>query len=159
MRRMAALMFMVVVFAGCGGDDGGGSAATYADSAAVADTLTAAGLACDGFHVDPPADNADGGFTIEGVPDPVEVGKCEDAEYNIEISMYEDDVAVKRATGKAAFTAYCLFAEGFGFELDGAEMVTGANWTVSVSDPDGKSRDAGPYADALGGDVKTIDCP
>jgi hypothetical protein len=139
------------------GDDSTPSAATYPNVEAIAEALQAAGTTCEGFHVDQPGDEND--IDVEGVPKPVESGDCTDAEYDVELTLYESEADAKRATGKTAFVAYCLVAEGFGFDIDGAEIATGGNWTVSATDPDGAVREAGEYAKALGGSVKKIDCP
>jgi len=153
MKRLLALA-TIAILAACGGSSDGNDTTAYTSTAEIADTLQAAGLTCEGFTLD---ESTDAG--LEGIPNAIEGASCTDAEYDIEMSIYGSEVDLQRATGRTAFMSYCLLADGFGFDLDGSQWTIGANFVVSVSDPDGKFRDAAPYAKALGGTVKTIDCP
>lgn len=154
--KKIGLVAGVLLLAACGSSGGlpssspPSSKSTFTGPTAVAKALTTAGIECDNLTF--PTDD---GATIDiglGLPEPSVSADCDSQGDSLQISIYEKPGQVDKVVDAIDSPILCSFAVSFG--QPHLALAYGANWTV-----DGMSDAPATYADALGGDSATYDCP
>lgn len=151
MRRLTAVVAaMAFVVAACGDGDEGAGGGSFDSPEAIAEAL-----GCSGSYEVPEEDEGDDmGFPDYGAVE----GNCEHEGETMSLTTFPESGDADQAE-KLVEGVGCSFGVAFG--ITQFHIVRGDNWFASIEDGDGGSQEREklePVADALGGEVRTIEC-